>query len=142
MRRIATILAGVLAFGFLAAAPTLASPAPARLSCTSAGAVTTGGAIGPPGNAYAFWTALPKPEPQCEEQLRVEAYDNAGEMNASGWLRSTSANLGRATVANVPGGGILIKAREESQFNNDPGSRLCRTFYPTSGSWHSCTNAK
>lgn len=142
--RLAFLITSTLFMILATIAPALAAssgtPGPSRVSCTSAGGVTDGGRSSAPGNGYAFWTALPAPLPACEEQLRVEVYDSAGAMASSGWLRSISANLNRKTTADVPSGHAMARARIEVQFTNNPGSRLCKVFFPTLGDYHSCTN--
>ena len=143
MRRIAILLSAALAFCFIIGGVASATPAPARLTCTSQGGVSDGGNPGPPGQAWAFWTALPKPEPACQEQLRVEVYSqNGGGPYGSGWLKSTSANIGRHTTETNLDGGSLLRARMEVQYTDDASSRQCLTFYPVVGTWHSCTNIK
>jgi hypothetical protein len=120
-----------------------AQPGPSRVTCTSAGGITTGGKASAPGNGYAVWTALPAPLPACQEQAWVKVFAANGLSASSGMLKSTSANLGRVTEAQVPQGLPLARARLEVQFTGNPGSRLCKVFFPAGdGTYHPCTNTK
>jgi hypothetical protein len=122
---------------------TAGQPGPHRVTCTSAGGITTGDKTSAPGNGYAVWTALPAPLPACQEQAWVKVFAANGLSASSGMLKSTSANLGRVTEAKVPQGLPLARARLEVQFTNNPGSRLCKVFDPPGdGQYHPCTNVK
>ncbi len=116
----------------------VANPATPAVTCTSAGAISDSASGGPPATASAWWTALPQPEPGCQTQLRVEIWNANNVKATSGWLKSTSANLGKLTTATE--NNSLSHARVETQYTGLPATRHCLNIYPSTGSWHACTN--
>jgi hypothetical protein len=140
MKRFLIPLFGILMLAGLVLAGNSSNQAQAAATCTTDGAIQFSASGGPPATASAWWTALPEPEPKCETEIRVEIWNSSNVKKASGWIKSTQANLGKLTTATESG--ALSHARVESQFLTPGAVRGCKTIYPTVGTWHQCTNIK